>query len=85
MRTKGINHLALVCRDMGETVRFYRDVLGMPLIKTIALPTVVSTSSSTAGAAPAWPSSGGRKFQPRRPASPRWPGSRKARSRPSAP
>ena len=38
MRTKGINHLALVCRDMGETVGFYRDVLGMPLIKTIALP-----------------------------------------------
>lgn len=38
MRTKGINHLALVCRDMGETVRFYRDLLGMPLIKTIALP-----------------------------------------------
>lgn len=38
MRTKGINHLALVCRDMGETVTFYRDVLGMPLIKTIALP-----------------------------------------------
>jgi catechol 2,3-dioxygenase-like lactoylglutathione lyase family enzyme len=38
MRTNGINHLALVCRDMGETVKFYRDILGMPLIKTIALP-----------------------------------------------
>jgi catechol 2,3-dioxygenase-like lactoylglutathione lyase family enzyme len=38
MRTNGINHLALVCRDMGETVKFYRDILDMPLIKTIALP-----------------------------------------------
>lgn len=35
---KGINHLALVCRDMKKTVVFYRDVLGMPLIKTIDLP-----------------------------------------------
>ncbi len=35
---RGVNHLALVCRDMAETVRFYRDVLGMPLIKTIELP-----------------------------------------------
>lgn len=38
MNTKGINHLALVCRDMGETVRFYTEVLGMPLVKTVALP-----------------------------------------------
>ena len=35
---RGINHLALVCRDMAKTVEFYRDVLGMPLIKTIELP-----------------------------------------------
>jgi catechol 2,3-dioxygenase-like lactoylglutathione lyase family enzyme len=35
---KGINHLALVCKDMARTVEFYRDVLGMPLIKTIVLP-----------------------------------------------
>jgi catechol 2,3-dioxygenase-like lactoylglutathione lyase family enzyme len=34
----GINHLALVCRDMARTVGFYRDVLGMPLVKTIELP-----------------------------------------------
>jgi len=34
----GINHLALVCRDMARTVEFYRDVLGMPLVKTIELP-----------------------------------------------
>jgi catechol 2,3-dioxygenase-like lactoylglutathione lyase family enzyme len=35
---KGINHLALVCKDMAKTVEFYRDVLGMPLIKTIEFP-----------------------------------------------
>jgi catechol 2,3-dioxygenase-like lactoylglutathione lyase family enzyme len=35
---KGVNHLALVCRDMKRTVEFYRDTLGMPLIKTIDLP-----------------------------------------------
>ncbi|MFN2538650.1 MAG: VOC family protein [Mycobacteriales bacterium] len=35
---RGINHLALVCEDMDRTVRFYRDLLGMPLIKTIDLP-----------------------------------------------
>ena len=38
IRTGGIHHLALVCRDMGETVRFYTEVLGMPLYKTVALP-----------------------------------------------
>jgi catechol 2,3-dioxygenase-like lactoylglutathione lyase family enzyme len=35
---RGVNHLALVCKDMARTVAFYRDVLGMPLIKTIDLP-----------------------------------------------
>jgi catechol 2,3-dioxygenase-like lactoylglutathione lyase family enzyme len=35
---RGLNHLALVCKDMARTVEFYRDVLGMPLIKTIDLP-----------------------------------------------
>lgn len=34
----GVNHLALVCKDMARTVEFYRDVLGMPLVKTIDLP-----------------------------------------------
>ena len=38
MRTKGINHLALVCRDMAETVRFYTETLAMPLVKTVELP-----------------------------------------------
>ncbi len=35
---RGINHLALVCSDMAATVDFYTNVLGMPLVKTIALP-----------------------------------------------
>ena len=34
----GINHLALTCSDMDRTIAFYRDVLGMPLVKTIELP-----------------------------------------------
>src|SRR5262249_58735485 len=35
---RGVNHLALVWKAMARTVEFYRDVLGMPLIKTIDLP-----------------------------------------------
>ena len=35
---RGINHLALVCRDMAKTVDFYEGILGMPLVKTIELP-----------------------------------------------
>ena len=35
---RGVNHLALVCRDMARTVDFYTNVLGMPLVKTIELP-----------------------------------------------
>ena len=35
---RGINHLALVCKDMGRTVDFYEGVLGMRLTKTIELP-----------------------------------------------
>ncbi|PZU51067.1 MAG: VOC family protein [Sphingomonas sp.] len=38
MRTNGINHIALVARDMAETVKFYTEVLGMPLVKTVELP-----------------------------------------------
>ena len=37
-RIRGVNHLALVCRDMARTVDFYTNVLGMPLVKTIELP-----------------------------------------------
>jgi len=35
---QGINHVALVCKDMKRTVDFYSGVLGMPLTKTINLP-----------------------------------------------
>ncbi len=35
---QGVNHLALVCKDMARTVDFYSNVLGMPLIKTLDLP-----------------------------------------------
>ena len=38
IKTKGINHIALVCRDMKETVKFYTEVLNMPLFKTVELP-----------------------------------------------
>ena len=34
----GVNHVALVCRDMAETVAFYTGILGMKLTKTIDLP-----------------------------------------------
>ncbi len=38
IRFSGINHLALVCRDMQRTVDFYEGTLGMPLVKTVELP-----------------------------------------------
>ena len=64
---KGVNHLALVCRDMAKTVEFYREVLGMPLVKTIDLPggQAASISSSTWAMATAWRSSGSRRHRKR--------------------
>lgn len=35
---RGINHLALVCKDMAKTVDFYTNTLGMPMTKTLELP-----------------------------------------------
>jgi catechol 2,3-dioxygenase-like lactoylglutathione lyase family enzyme len=35
---RGFNHIALVCRDMAETVSWYEDKLGMKLVKTLELP-----------------------------------------------
>ena len=35
MQYCGVNHVALVARDMAETVDFYTGVLEMPLVKTI--------------------------------------------------
>lgn len=37
-RFRGINHLALTSSNMDRTIAFYRDVLGMPLVKTIDFP-----------------------------------------------
>ena len=36
MEYQGINHLVLVTNDMEKTVRFYRDVLGMRVVATLA-------------------------------------------------
>ncbi|MGH6957101.1 MAG: VOC family protein [Caulobacteraceae bacterium] len=38
MRFGGVNHVALVARDMAETVEFYTKVLEMPLVKTVEFP-----------------------------------------------
>lgn len=38
IKTAGINHVALVCRDMKETIAFYEGILNMPLFKTVQLP-----------------------------------------------
>jgi catechol 2,3-dioxygenase-like lactoylglutathione lyase family enzyme len=35
---RGVNHVALVCKDMQRTVDFYCNMLGMKLVKTIELP-----------------------------------------------
>jgi catechol 2,3-dioxygenase-like lactoylglutathione lyase family enzyme len=35
---RGVNHVALVCKDMARTVDFYTNVLGMPLTKTLEIP-----------------------------------------------
>jgi catechol 2,3-dioxygenase-like lactoylglutathione lyase family enzyme len=34
---RGVNHVALVCRDMAETVDFYENVLEMPLVRSIGM------------------------------------------------
>ncbi|HWA60733.1 MAG TPA: VOC family protein [Caulobacteraceae bacterium] len=38
MQYLGVNHVALVARDMAETVEFYEKVLEMPLVKTVEFP-----------------------------------------------
>lgn len=38
IRTQGVHHLALVCKDMQRTVDFYTNVLGMELSATLELP-----------------------------------------------
>lgn len=36
-RYSGVNHVALVCRDMAETVDFYENVLEMPLVRAMGI------------------------------------------------
>ena len=31
----GIHHAALICRDVEETIRFYQDLLGFPLVELV--------------------------------------------------
>src|SRR5882757_8800359 len=32
---RGVHHLALICRDVEETVRFYQEFLGFPLVELV--------------------------------------------------
>jgi glyoxylase I family protein len=32
---RGVHHAALICRDVEETIRFYQDVLGFPLVELV--------------------------------------------------
>ena len=38
VRFEGVNHVAFVCSDMARTIWFWCEILGMRLLKTIALP-----------------------------------------------
>lgn len=39
VKFNGINHLALITPDMDQTVRFYRDIIGLPLVGALSTPT----------------------------------------------
>ena len=32
---RGVHHVALICRDVEETIRFYQDTLGFPLVELV--------------------------------------------------
>ena len=32
---RGVHHIALICRDVEETIRFYQDLLGFPLVELV--------------------------------------------------
>ena len=32
---QGVHHIALICRDVAETIRFYQDFLGFPLVELV--------------------------------------------------
>jgi glyoxylase I family protein len=33
--TRGVHHLALICRDVEETIEFYQEFLGFPLVELV--------------------------------------------------
>jgi glyoxylase I family protein len=33
--TRGVHHIALICRDVDETIRFYQEFLGFPLVELV--------------------------------------------------
>lgn len=33
--TKGFHHVALICKDVEETIRFYQELLGFPLVELV--------------------------------------------------
>lgn len=34
---RGVHHIALICRDVEETIRFYQEFLGFPLVELVEL------------------------------------------------
>lgn len=32
---RGVHHIALICRDVEETIRFYQEILGFPLVELV--------------------------------------------------
>lgn len=32
---RGLHHVALICRDVEETIRFYQDLIGFPLVELV--------------------------------------------------
>ena len=32
---RGVHHLALICRDVEETIQFYQEFLGFPLVELV--------------------------------------------------
>ena len=33
MRLRGLHHVTAICRDLNQTIAFYRDVLGLTLVR----------------------------------------------------